>query len=114
MPALVDIPALTERVREISKTYKAPNTPKERIRGDSENVLKGFVNGLVINTLAQDPAYWARAGIRMVPTSEFEACLSKLRKNAKVLGQGEFGKFMSVKPDSCIKGIPAGIKKTSE
>jgi hypothetical protein len=77
---IVDIPALSERVKEISKTYKAPNKPKERNRDGSENLLRGIVGGLVINAIAQDPDYWKRADIRMVPASEFEDCLSKVRK----------------------------------
>jgi predicted Ser/Thr protein kinase len=74
---------------------------------DDQNLLKGLIGSLVVNNMAKDKSYWGRAGIRMVPASDFERCYTN---NAKVLGRGAYGKFMSVTADSCIRGIPPGVK----
>ena len=48
---IIDIPALSERVIEISKTYKASNKPNQKNRDGSENLMRGIVGGLVINAI---------------------------------------------------------------
>jgi len=105
---IVDVPALTERVKAISKTYKKSNNTNN---DNTENMLRGFVGSLVTTALAGEESYWRRAGIRMVSNRDYESCFAKLRSGSKVLGQGEFGQFMSIKANSCINGLPAGLKK---
>ena len=49
----------------------------------------------------------------MVSRADFESCFERIKKaeNAKVLGEGVYGKFISVSADPCIKGLPKGLKK---
>ena len=108
---VVDLPALAERVKAIAKTYKNSNNANNSNSVDTQNILKGFVGSLIMTALAEEESYWGRAGIRMVSHSDYESCFAKLRSGSKVLGSGEFGQFMSLRANSCIRGLPAGLKK---
>lgn len=107
---VVDIPALSERIKEISKTYEEGSQSNNVGReGNPSNLLRGLIRSIIMTTIAEDKSYWGRAGIRMVPSKEFQSCLAEVKGSAKVLGEGEFGKFISVNADSCIKGLPSGL-----
>lgn len=105
---LVDIPALSDRIREIVKTYKKSNEPKKR--GD-QDLVRGLVRDLIVRAITDEKSYWEAVGLRMLSYNEFAKCHEKVSKNAKVLGEGAFGKFISVSADPCIKGLPKGLER---
>jgi len=110
MPAkvLVDIPGLSERIRAIVKTYKKSNEPKKR---EGQDLVRGLIRDLIVRAITEEKSYWDSVGLRMVSYSEFAKCHEKVSKNAKVLGEGAFGKFISVSADPCIKGLPKGLER---
>lgn len=113
MPAkvLIDIPAISERIKIIAKTYKPSNNSANSDRGS--DLVRGVIRELILKNISQEESYWAAVGIRMVSPAEFEKCLERIQKaaNSKVLGKGEFGKFINVSVDPCIKGLPEGLKR---
>ena len=108
---LIDIPALSERIKVIAKSYKpSPDAPN---RDRESDIVRGVIRDLIIRNISREASYWAEAGVRMVAPAEFEKCFERIRQaaNAKVLGQGAFGKFINVSVDPCIKGLPKGLKR---
>lgn len=71
------------------------------------NMIRDHVGSMLMGYMVSEKSYWGRVGIRMVSASDFERCYTN---NAKVLGRGMFGKFMSVNANSCIRGVPPGVK----
>ena len=111
MSALVDIPALSERIKAITKTYKPSNNSPNRDK--ESDLVRGVIRELILRNIIQEESYWAAVGIRMVSRADFEKCFERIRNNAnaKVLGQGEYGKFINVSADPCMNGLPKGIKR---
>ena len=108
---LIDIPALSERIKIITKTYKPSADAKNRDR--ESDIVRGVIRDLILRNISREASYWAESGVRMIAPVEFEKCFARIRKaaNAKVLGEGAFGKFINVSVDPCIKGLPKGLKR---
>lgn len=110
--ALIDIPAISERIKAIIKTYDSSVNVKKNKDKESD-LVRGVIRDLILRNISQEKSYWAAVGIRMVSRAEFEKCFERIMKaaNATVLGEGVYGKFISVSADPCIKGLPKGLKK---
>lgn len=107
----LDLPKLTERIREIAQTYM-PSANKVEENGEPDGLFKslsGFLRRIVLNVSAQDPKYWKDAGIRMESPEEFASCVGKIKKDAKVLGKGFYGTVYKVPTNSCIRNIPKKV-----
>jgi serine/threonine protein kinase len=113
-PAIFDIPKLAERIREISKTYpeKQGNNPVDGTPEDPWfQPLKEPLRSVLRMSINLDKKYWKSAGIRVEGPDEFQKCMDKLKKHAKLSGEGAFGKVYSVPNDVCFKNVPRGVKR---
>jgi serine/threonine protein kinase len=113
-PAIFDIPRLAERIREISKTYseKQDNNPADGTPEDPWfQPLKEPLRSVLRMSINLDKKYWKSAGIRVEGPDEFQKCMDKLKKHAKLSGEGAFGKVYSVPNDVCFKNVPSSVKR---
>ncbi|NDB81585.1 MAG: hypothetical protein EB127_02365 [Alphaproteobacteria bacterium] len=113
-PAIFDIPRLAERIREISKTYpeKQGNNPADGTPEDPWfEPLKQPLRLLLRMSINLEEKYWKSAGIRVEGPDEFQKCMDKLQKYAKLSGEGAFGKVYSVPNDVCFKNVPRSVKR---
>jgi serine/threonine protein kinase len=107
MNPLLDIPELSNRIYQISKTY-TPSSKKTRIPPPND-VHIGFIRNLLLNRIASTATYWKPAHLRMEPAEEFAKCMESAKDGA--LGSGYYGSVFKIKPSacSCLKNIPAGV-----
>lgn len=111
---LLDIAKLSKRISIIAKTYNPEvkvNGAEPGIEDPLFNSLRLILQGMILNNVTAQEAYWSEAGIRMESTEAFQGCLEKIKMNTKVLGEGYFGKVFNVPVDECMKHIPAGVKR---
>lgn len=113
--ALLDIPKLLDRVKEISKTYKPPKIvdPKEINEQVFDPIfisLKENIRSLIRINQISDAKYWKSAGIRVETQAAFEECMDHVKKTTKLLGEGFYGKVYKVPASPCFKNVPKGVK----
>jgi len=124
MDSAINIPKLAERIRVHAKTYipasqtttNVPNNfPPPQKRAGMRYELSSLIRSIALSAVALDINYWKSAGIRMEDPTTVSACMKKLEKTGKLLGQGVYGKVFnvpvaSVPNTTCFKHIPKGVK----
>lgn len=108
--ALLDIPKLSMRIKELAMTYKPSKTTELDKNDESFEALSPIIRRIVLETITKEDSYWKAAGIRTVDGTEFADCLEKVVKKGKILGEGYYGKVYDVRSNACIKNIPKGLK----
>lgn len=113
--ALLDIPKLLDRVKEISKTYKPPKIvdPKDINEQAFDPIfvsLRENIRALVRINQISDAKYWKSAGIRVETQKAFEECMDHVKKSTKLLGEGFYGTVFKVPASPCFKNVPKGVK----
>jgi len=110
MDALLDVPRIAKRIKEITKTYNE----SAEVLTDPENplylLLKYFLKDLAFQVAIDDKDYWG--SIRFEEPKRFAECIlsDKLRRKSKVVGKGAFGTMWDVPVASCMRSIPSGVK----